>query len=201
MNDETLDLLLENARVDASPGAVELGRLLAREATQDRASATAGRRWRRAGFVVPVGIGAIVMMGAGTYGAYQLSIPPFVETEPGVERVTQAIELDYTTDAGTVLDCNLYLEFRDLTDGQRDALNQLSKDSGWVGFGQRAYDALPAKNRETQNGPEELWSSRVSQAAYDAAVARVPGLTYEGRVGEPSIVGSTTRCEYPDGQR
>ena len=69
---------------------------------------------------------AVALSAATTYGAYQLSIPPFVETEPGVERVLEPISVDYTTDKGTVLDCDLYVEFTDVTQAQRDALNAMS---------------------------------------------------------------------------
>ena len=143
----------------------------------------------------------MAVLGAGTYAAYQLSIPPFVGLEPGVERVTEPIAVDYRTDAGTVLDCDLYLKFRDVTPEQRLSLNELSKDPMWRGFGQRIYDSLPAKNRAVQDGPEELWTVRVDARVYAEALDSTPGLTFHGPPGSPSLQGSTTRCEYPEGQR
>ncbi len=74
---------------------------------------------------------------SGRHGSGHLRRLPAVSptvsaTEPaGVERVDQPISVDYRTDAGTVLDCDLYLEFRDVTADQRVSLNALSKDSMW----------------------------------------------------------------------
>jgi hypothetical protein len=202
MNEHDLDLLLADARKDATAPSAALARLVATESiAQGTQKVTPTHRWLRRGFLVPVGIGAIALSAATTYGAYQLSIPPFVESEPGVERVAEPISVDYTTDKGTVLACNLYLEFTDVTQAQRDALNGLSESPKWDGFGQRTYDALPAANRATQNGPEALWADRVSEAVYEEAVASIPGLKLRAAAGTPSIHGSTTRCEYPEGQR
>jgi hypothetical protein len=151
--------------------------------------------------LVPVALGLVALTGAGTYAAYQLSIPPYVETGPGVDRVEDPIPVDYTTDAGTVLDCNLYLEFRDVSAAQRARLNAMSKDAVWRGFGQRVYDALPEENRAVQDGPEPLWSERVDERVTAEALRENPGLTFRGPAGSPSLEGSTTRCEYPDADR
>ncbi len=202
MHDDDLDLLLDHARRDASTRTVERSRQVAHEiAARHLGKARTGRRWLRAGVLLPVGAGLAAVMGAGTYAASQLSIPPYVATEPGVERVTDPIAVDYRTDAGTVLDCDLYLEFRDVTPAQRLSLNELSKDPEWRGLGQRTYDALPAKNRAVQDGPEELWSDRINETVYAEALRSTPGLTFRGPTGDPSLVGSTTRCDYPEGQR
>lgn len=202
MTDNDLDALLTEARPSASEPASALSRLIANEALTAATKAKAPkRRWVRPGIAVPAGIGAVVLSAATTYGAYQLSIPPFVETEPGVERVNEPISLDYTTDKGTVLDCDLYLEFTDVTQAQRDALNALSSDAKWQGFGQSTYDGLPDANRATQNGPEPLWSERVNEAVNKEALATIPGLQLRADPGTPSIHGSTTRCDYPEGQR
>ena len=202
MQDDDLDLLLDHARRDASTLTAERSRQVAYEiASRQRAKATTWRRRLRAGVVVPAGVGVMAVMGAGTYAAYQLSIPPFVATEPGVERVTEPIAVDYRTDAGTILDCDLYLEFRDVTPAQRLSLNELSRDPMWRDFGQRTYDSLPAKNRAIQDGPEELWADQVNEKVYAEALTSTPGLTFRGPTGSPSLVGSTTRCDYPEGQR
>lgn len=202
MTDNDLDALLTEARPQLSEPSAALARLSAKEAFATTAKATAPkRRWRRPGILVPLGIGALALSAATIYGAYQLSFPPFVQTEPGVERVTEPISLDYTTDKGTLLDCDLYIEFTDVTRSQREALNALSGDAKWKGFGQSTYDGLPESNRATQNGPEPLWSDRVSEAVYAEALASIPGLKMHADPGTPSIHGSTTRCGYPEGQR
>lgn len=202
MHDNDLDILLDDARLDASTSMADRSRQVAKEIVRREQHKTKSwRRWLRGGVIVPVGLGVATVMGAGTYAAYQLSIPPFVSTEPGVERVTEPIAVDYRTDAGTVLACNLYLEFRDVTSEQSLSLNELSKDPMWHGFGQRTYDSLPVKNRGTQNGPEALWSARVNESVYAKVLRSIPGLAFQAPEGTPSLVGSTTRCEYPEGQR
>lgn len=202
MHDDDLDVLLEQARTDVAGRSVALSRLVALEAAQQhRTRSTSWRRWLRRGVLVPVGVGALALTGAGTYAAHQLSVPPYVATEPGVERVGDAIQVDYTTDAGTVLDCNLYLEFRDVSPDQRAHLEAMSEDPRWRGLGQRVYDALPRKNRAVQDGPEPLWADRVDKQVYEQALREVPGLVFRGPAGSASLEGSTTRCDYPDADR
>lgn len=202
MNEHDLDLLLEDARKDATAASAGLARLVAAEAVdQATKKSKLSRPWPRWRIVVPVGIGVVALSAATTYGAYQLSIPPFVGIEPGVERVTEPISVDYTTDKGTVVDCDLYVEFTNVTHGQRDALNAMSSNPRWDGFGQRTYDRLPAANRRTQNGPEPLWSERVAEAVTAEALGSIPGLKLQASNDTASIYGTTTRCEYPEGQR
>ena len=202
MHDDDLDLLLDDARRDAAGPSVALSRLAAVEAAQQHyARSTSWRRWLRAGVLVPVGVGFLALTGAGTYAAYQLSIPPYVATEPGVERPKHPIPVDYTTDAGTVLECDLYLEFRDVSAAQRAHLNAMSEDPMWRDLGQRVYDSLPDKNRAVQDGPEPLWADRVDKRVYAEALQGTAGLTFRGPAGSPSLEGSTTRCEYPDADR
>lgn len=203
VTENDLDELLSTARPQVSVASAAIARLMTKEVFESHAKSASSpeRRWRRARILALVGAGAVALSAATTYGAYQLSIPPFVQTEPGVERVTEPISLDYTTDRGTVLDCKLYIEFTDVTGAQRAALNALGHDPKWRGFGQRTYDSLPATNRATQNGPESLWNDRVNEAVYAEAMASIPGLQFHAGPGTPSIHGSTIRCEYPEGQR
>ena len=202
MNDEDLDVLLDGARQRASEPATALSRLVAVEAAQTHGPrARSWHRRLRVGVLAPAGIGVLALTGAGTLAAYQLSVPPFVSTEPGVERVTDPIPVDYTTDAGTVLDCGLWLEFRNVSDAQRANLDAMATDPMWQGFGQRVYDALPEQNRAVQDGPESLWSERVNEQVYAEALRANPGLTLRGPADGPSLVGATTRCEYPGAER
>lgn len=202
MNEHDLDLLLADARKDATAPSAALSRLVAAEAIEQAAeNSTPMRGWPRRGILVPVGIGAVALSAATTYGAYQLSIPPFVTTPSGVERVSDPIPVNYTTDAGTVLECDLYLEFADVTQAQREALNALGSSSVWEGFGQSIYDRLPVANRAVQDGPEPLWVERVRVRVYEEALQSIPGLKARAAEGTPRLQGATTRCEYPEGQR
>lgn len=199
MRDEDLTAVLEQARKDVSPSASSISALVASEvAAQQRGRWRSRRSWRRRGVLIPVGLAVLAGTGAGTYAAYQLTIPPYVATGPGVERVSDPVPVNYRTDAGTRIDCLAYLEFRDVTPVQRRQLNAISTDN-WSGYGQRIYDGLPAPHRAVQDGPEELLSDRVTSDLYARARKEAPGVEFRTSDGKPSIEGATIRCTYPDG--
>lgn len=200
MHDEELTALLEHAKEDVSPAAATIGgRLAAEVAEQELRSRWSPRRWARKGILIPVGIGVLAVTGSGTYAAYQLTIPPFVATEPGVERVSDPIPVNYRTDAGRRIDCLAYLEFRDVTAVQRRQLNAMKAKGNWSGYGQRVYDRLPAANRQVQDGPETMLADRVNVDLYARALKAAPGVGFRTADGTPSIEGATIRCTYPDG--
>lgn len=202
MYDEELTALMERTREHVSPAASAISSRLATEIAVRRTGRRRSlRRWARKGILVPVGIGVLACAGAGTYAAYQLTIPPYVATEPGVERVSNPVPVNYRTDAGRRIECLAYLEFRDVTPTQRRELNAMSANGDWDGFGQRIYNRLPATNRQVQDGPEQLLSGRVDADLYARALKAAPGVMFRGADGTPSLVGATIRCTYPDGNR
>lgn len=202
MHDEELTTLLERATKHVSPAASTIaGRLAAEVALQRLGRRWTSRGWAQKGILIPVGIGVLAFSGAGTYAAYQLSIPPYVATEPGVERVSDPIPVNYRTDAGRRIDCLAYLEFRDVTAAQRERLNALSANGDWSGYGQRIYNGLPEANRQVQEGPEPMLADRVDAELYALALKAVPGIGFRTGNGTPSIEGATIRCTYPDGTR
>lgn len=200
MHDEELTALLERAKKHVSPAASTIGgRLAAEVAERQLGRRWSPRGWARKGILIPVGIGVLAFVGAGTYAAYQLTIPPYVATGPGVERVSDPIAVNYRTDAGRRIDCLAYLEFRDVTPIQRRQLNAMSTNGNWSGYGQRIYDRLPAANRQVQDGPEQLLGDRVFVDLYAHALKAAPGVAFRTHDGTPSIEGGTIRCTYPDG--
>lgn len=120
-------------------------------------------------------------------------------TEPGVERVSNPVPVNYRTDAGRRIDCLAYLEFRDVTPLQRRQLDAMSANGDWSGYGQRMYDRLPAANRQAQDGPEPMLADRVDDDLYTRALQAAPGVAFRTTDGTPSIVGATIRCTHPDG--
>ena len=202
MHDEELTALLERAKEHVSPAASTIGgRLAAEVAERELGRRWSPRRWARKGILIPVGMGVLAFSGAGTYAAYQLTIPPYVATEPGVERVSNPVPVNYRTDAGRRIDCLAYLEFRDVTPLQRRQLDALSTDGDWSGYGQRIYDGLPGAHRQAQDGPEPMLADRVDDDLYARALQAAPGVAFRTDDGTPSIVGATIRCTYPDGIR
>jgi hypothetical protein len=66
MHDEELNLLLDDARRDAAGPAILMSRLVAAEAVElHQSKPTPRRRWKRAGVLIPIGVGALALTGAG----------------------------------------------------------------------------------------------------------------------------------------
>jgi hypothetical protein len=152
---------------------------------------------------VSVGVGLLALTGAGTYSAYQLSVPPFVATGPDVQRVEQPVPVNFATDSGLRVTCGWWAEFKNVTAAQRDQLNAMSTDGDWQGYGQRMYDDLPPSDRAASNWPGDGFSERIGADLSARALADAPGLTREAAstsAQDPVLTGSTFRCEYPDGR-
>ncbi len=197
MRDEDLTAVLQQARKDVSPSASSISALVASEVVaQQRGRWRSRRSWTRRGVLIPIGLAVLASTGAGTYGAYQLTIPPYVETDPGVEHA-DPVPVNYRTDAGTRIACLAYLEFRDVTPLQRRQLNAISTDN-WSGYGQRIYEGLPARHRAVQDGPGKL-GERVISDLLARAPKEAPGVEFRAPDGKPSVEGATIRCTYPDG--
>lgn len=196
MEDQELNDLLLQARPSASGDAEVIARQLAGETTSGHRK-TAGRprrRWRKR-LIIPIGVGALALAGAGTVAAYQLSVPPFQTVPQGLERTTDGVPVKYRTDAGTRVSCQAFVEFRDVTDLQRKQVNAMITDTSWSGYGQRMYNQLPTKLRGADHGAMgEAVLNDLEQRALEAA----PGTTLRANHG-PTITGGAMSCSYPDG--
>ncbi len=198
MDDHQLDALLLAARPDASADAETTSQCLAQEVRTGRGvrSGAVGRRWRSA-VVIPVGVAALALTGAGTVTAYQLSIPPFVGLDPGVERTTEGVPVNFRTDDGTEISCQAFVEFRDVTDQQRQQINDMVRSTDWTGYGQRTYDALPPARRSMDTAPGPI-GGRVMPDLYQRALDAAPGTSLRSHDGDPTVTGGTIRCTYGD---
>lgn len=130
----------------------------------------------------------------------QLNLPPFQGLEPGVQRVQQAIPVDYTTDVGEAVRCEAFLEFRNLTEDQVDAARDYVAQRDWTGFGQRTYDM--ARRTAGTSAPDpvdrvmgEILDREFTEAAEDAVPAASRAIDATG----PAINGWRMAC--PTGQR
>lgn len=198
MEDRELDALLLQARPSASEEATASARELASDIASGGRSGAGSRRcrWRRT-VIVPLGIGALALAGAGTVTAYQLNVPPFQGLEPGLERTTHGVPFEYRTDAGTHVACQAFVEFRDVTDLQRKQINAMSTDTDWSGYGQQMYNALTLKQRSVQNGPGPTGDAVLADLD-QRALRAAPGTTMHVDHG-PTITGGAISCSYPDG--
>lgn len=161
-----------------------------------KASRPPRKRW-----VVPFAVGgAVVLSGAGTTAAYQLHVPPFQTLEPGLERTTVGIPVDYVNYRDRRIHCEAFIEFSSVTPAQRHQINALATDTDWTGYGQRLVEGIPIGDRATLDG--EGWA--LSQALDSDLTARtlrtVPGLAADASPKAPHLTGSSMSCTGPGGR-
>ncbi len=196
MDDAELDLLLTRARPQVPPAAEDEARRVARSITASAPQKTQRSRWRR-GWVLPLAVGAVLLTGAGTMLAQQLSLPPFQSLEPGLVRSIDGVPVSYRTEAGTLVSCLAFVEFRDLTPAQEDQVNRMVTETDWEGYGQGMYEGLSAADREIQmfsDGMGTVIHDDLQRRALEAAPGTKPPVT-DG----PTITGGAISCEYPEG--
>ena len=196
MDDADLDLLLIQARPQVGPAAEGEARRVAHSITNSPSLGIQGSR-RRRGWVLPLAVGTVLLTGAGTLVAQQLSLPPFQTLDSGLSRSIDGVPVDYRTDAGTVVSCLAFVEFRDLTPTQEDQVNGFITDSNWEGYGQQMYDELPAADREVEMFSDAMGSVVVDDLQHRALEA-APG-TKPPVADGPTITGGAMSCEYPEG--
>ena len=163
MNDDTLDDLLERSAPAPSPEAVCTALQLARRTAAEQRRPH--RQHRRRPVIVAFAAGALLLSGAGTLTAYQLSVPPFQGTDRGSERIATPIPVEYTNSLGRQVRCQAFTEWEDLTSQQRATLNALGQDPFWVGYGDRVLSS-----QGLQGGPV----LDQEQAVFDAVAEDLP---------------------------
>jgi hypothetical protein len=143
----------------------------------------------------------VALTAAGTLTAAQLNRPPFQTLEPGVQRIEEPIPLDYVTAAGKDVQCQAFLEFRNLTDDQVEAARTYVADRNWSGFGQRSYDtARRTATPTTVDSVDRELGEVIYQELLDTARDAVPG----AGVGNPDATGPNYNGHSmycPTGQR
>lgn len=200
MNDDELDELLRTMAPTPSARAQSTAVLVAREIRQPTrgVAALSGPKTRRRVVVAAAAAAALALAGAGTLAAYQLSIPPFQTLEKGVARSHSGIPFVYTNSLGRRVECLAFIEYENLDQQQRAAIEKLSKSRRWDGYGQRvlAKIAMPKASPEEQNAAivdvihQDLW-----QAAHEV----VPSMVYMRVSDGPVYHGSSTSCAGPGG--
>jgi len=137
----------------------------------------ARRLLRRPMLVLGLGAGAVLLAGAGTLTAYQLSLPPFQTTDPGSERAAPVV-LDYTNSLGKRVRCQAFSEWENLTDAQRTVLASLPDDPFWVGYGDRVLAEGGLKDAPVLDQEQAVFAHAdqdIRQRA-EAALTRTTGL-------------------------
>lgn len=194
--DDALDRLLDAAAPDVGPApraaAEELARLT-RQAVDDEPAARPRRR-RRA--LLAAVASAMILCGAGTVTAYELSIPPFQSLDPGLFRLRPAIVIDYTISPGVVHRCEAFPEFINLTDTQESAARAWVEDQDWTGYG----DMLADKARTVRGVVDEASVLDAFGADLRARLVDqiLPGISQDPvqatQTGAPALAGYGASC-------
>lgn len=196
LSDAELDALLaRSAPVPPGPAA--------RTAVQLARETSAPRGWRAWWRHRSVRIGAavsaaLVLAGAGTMTAYEMSIPPFVGLPPGVIRVRPAIVVEYTDSLGHRVECLAYMELANITDDQYRQLAAISESPMWVGWGDRTLQDLELTDAPPSVQNEMIFHAVVEEMERQASTV-IPGLVIGRNSDGPVFNGATMRCEEPDG--
>ncbi len=140
----------------------------------------------------------VALTGAGTVAAYQLSIPPFQTLEDGVGRASAGVPVTYTNSLGRTVKCLAFIEYRNLTPEQRDAIERASRADEWDGYGQRVLDDLNMPNASPERQNHAI-SEVAHQDLWKAAHAAVPGMVYMRDSDGPVFAGSSMSCANPGG--
>lgn len=202
MDDPDIDDLLRRSAPTPSSGAAETAVLLVRQTRAVQAGATPigsvrplrRRRW----LVASLAAGALTLTGAGTLAAQQLGMPPFQTLEAGVGRTSTGIPVTYTNSLNRTVDCLAFIEFRNLDEPQRAALDQVAVDAQWDGYGQRVLDDLdlPEASPQVQN---QAITTAVGRDLWQAAHNAIPAMVYMQDSDGPVFTGFAMSCAGPGG--
>ncbi len=199
-NVDELDDLLRHSALAPSQAAVSTSEQLAREVRDEVAGVVPIRRPRRTRGRIVLGAAAAVvaLTGAGTLTANQLSIPPFVTIEEGVDRATTGVPISYTNSLGRQVECLAFIEYRNLTSQQRAAIEDASRADEWDGYGQQVLDDLNMPNASPERQNNAI-GKMVHHDLWRAARAAVPEIVYMRDSKGPAFVGSSMSCANPGG--
>lgn len=200
MSEIDLDELLRGAAPRPPRDADATALQLAREVRSQSLGVTPLRPRRRSRLrtTAVVATAAVALSAAGTISAYQLSIPPFQTLEDGVERADTAIEVDYTNSLDRKVECLAFIEYRHLDSNQQAAIEQVSADDRWDGYGQRVLNqlAIPNSSPEAQN---EAISRVLGEDLWEAASTAIPGMVKMEDSDGPVFNGYSFSCANPGG--
>src|SRR5690625_70274 len=205
MNDVDLDDLLRKSAPEPSASAAELAVQLAQElrGADVLTPALKVRRRRRRNRVVAGAVGTLLMTAGATVAAYQLSVPPFQTLPDGVQRAHAGIPVTYTNSLGRQVECLAFIEYRNMDENQRAAIEAVAEDPRWEGYGDRVLATLniPDASPIAQN---DAISDVVHEDLRAAAREAVPEIVFPQDIdltsydaGDPFFNGSAFSC--PEG--
>lgn len=194
--DAALDALLARSAPVVPPAARRSATRLARETTRPRGLA---RWWRHRLVRIGTAVGVVMALGgAGTMAAYELSIPPFQTTPPGVIRIQPGIPVNYTNSLGRQVECLAFMEFKNIDNDQYTRLAAIRESPVWVGWGDRTLQELGVTDATPQQQFSEI-SSAASEEMLRQARTVIPDLVAGRDADGPVFSGTAMSCTGPGG--
>lgn len=196
MDDDELDALLTRARPALGSETATAARDLATATRPASRGRVARPRRRRRVFWGAAAAGVVLLTAGGTLTAAQLHVPPFQTLEPGVERISTAVPVDYVERSGRPVTCEAFLEFRQLDRSSRDQVTRYLQEQDWTGFGQTAYDTAAARTKSSSEPTTtDVFYEIVDEDLAAAATRALPGVPVNDRHSAGVIFsGSAMSC-------
>jgi len=141
---------------------------------------------------------ALVLSGAGTMAAYELSIPPFQTTPPGVVRIQPGIPVEYTNSLGHHVECLAFMEFENIDDDQYKQLAAIRESPTWVGWGDRTLQELGLTDAPPDQQFQAI-SNAASEEMQRQATAVIADLVIFSTADRPVLSGFAMSCTGPGG--
>lgn len=143
--------------------------------------------------------GVVVLAGAGTTAAYQLSVPPFQTLGPGTERTTTGIPVNYVNYRHRSVHCLAFIEFAGVSKTQRQQINAFAADTDWSGYGERIIQTVPAADRTTLTADSGALDA-LGPDLTRRVTAAVPGLRATTTPSVARVTGLSVSCTGRGGQ-
>lgn len=199
LTEDQLDRLLDATRTEPRTEAKAAARELATLTRSAADSSRTPRRFRRR--LVAIAAGAVLLSGAGTVTAYELSIPPFQGLDEGTSRIRPPIIAEYGGVDGQRHRCQVFPEFINLTPAQDAAARAWADRQDWSGYGERLAAGFTATTREGEE--EQLFDAVSRDLRSRFAEQMVPGVDLKPIEAEESgragLAGSAGICRVvPD---
>ena len=191
-DDGSLTRLLDRSAGQPSLEARDLARAMAMETRHRATKRATARRWRLRGILAATAAGAVLLTGATTMAAYQLSVPPFAETDPGMQRLSDPIQVNYVRPDGKSVQCGVYLEFFRLNDKQLRSVTDYVTNHDWSAL--RATVAARAAKATNDTEQGDLVANSLDPALVTAAKDAVPGVGVRDAGPGQTYSGYTMSC-------
>lgn len=195
MDDQELDRLLTASRPSITElQAAKAGELVGQTEAMVRRASPARQQHRLRTIGVAVACLGVATAGA-TLTAAQLNLPPFQTSEPGIQRIPDAIPADYVDVEGNPWTCDSFMEFRDLDRSESAKVATYVKDHDWRGFGNDAYQDAQRISGQSPDQITSTFYAIVGTRLEEHAQHALQGISVRSYIpDEPTYSGSSISC-------